>query len=376
MCSATLPCVSAVPEPPPRLPTVEGDLGAWVTYAAELRAAGDQRGALMELDLSLPAWVEREQVMAYHRACRRLCRPRPATPASWSVAHARELGLWPIGGYPWASVPRSPEHGAFANAHDFLRSPVGSRVERFNTIWPARDDERPWRRLMRAMPATCATIGLLHFRGSMPIDQLLASLPDTVRNATILRGGARQMGAWAALIDDRFDIVDLDTMSMSDTDVVLLSEILGRTSRVRLRVNRTAGPLCGAERVLAGTTIDARLSLRDGKVLVLGRWSLSEHEAQLGHIPIRAQLAASLPEGHGVGLHQNRLSAFTNGRTLIRRGTLWTLRALRDHETAHNGRVIDIGEFVPVRDGDRLRFGAVECVFAPGADSADPAAAT
>jgi hypothetical protein len=152
-------------EPPPLLPAVEADLPAWAAYAAELRAAGDRRGELMELDLSLPANVSQEQLAEFHAACKRLCRVRPATPAVWSLAHARELGLWPTGGYPVQSWVRSAEHGAFANARDMLQTPVGSRVEQLATAWPTRDDARPWRRLMQALPATCTRIDVHAHRG-------------------------------------------------------------------------------------------------------------------------------------------------------------------------------------------------------------------
>jgi hypothetical protein len=348
----------------------------------------------MLLDLSLPAQVDREQLKAFHtdRTAQRLCRNRAATPVAWSLAHARQLALLPSSGYPWGSVPRSAEHGAYANAHDFLRAPAGSRVERFTTIWPAEADRTPWRRLMRALPATCTTVALARQQASVPVGALLESLPSTVRAAAIIHTRRRDEG-WLALVDDRFDLVDVDTMHLADDQLRLLADAVARTTRVVLRVNRRAGALLDIERVRLGssapapgvTATAAVLACADGTSLTLDAWPLDFLQERHGRVPIRAQLARTLPEGHGVGsglliggAPAGTLRASHFGGELVRRASAWTLRGPRPydaleptssrdrprrHETAHNGRALGESEIVPIRDGDRLRFDSVECVF-------------
>jgi hypothetical protein len=117
----------------------------------------------------------------------------------------------------WRRSP--PEHGSFANACERLGTTAGSRVERLATTWPIDTTWWPWLRLMRALPPSCRTLDLLILEDrALPTEQVLASLPPTVREIRpSLRTNRSGAEPWT-LIDDRLERVDLGEVLLRDAD--------------------------------------------------------------------------------------------------------------------------------------------------------------
>lgn len=141
-----------VDEPPP-FPTRGADLGAWWAYADRIMSAAPRLGALIAGELALPAAPDRAQLRAFHQAARPRCAARQSY-VGWCLGHARSLALF---GRDRSMLPSA---GALANAYDFVRRPVGARLESFCSAYRFPVNRTCWRRLWSVLPSTCTHVAL------------------------------------------------------------------------------------------------------------------------------------------------------------------------------------------------------------------------
>jgi uncharacterized protein (TIGR02996 family) len=334
-------------EPPP-FPRSEADLEAWAVYADWLQLRGDprdqRRGELIVRELALPVAPSLEEVTAFQRASRRVCGDRRASPIAWCLGHARALRIRTR----QVKMGRATgaDHGTLASVRDLLASPVGRSLETLELPITPREPMAIWRRLMAVLPPSCVRVGLeLH---GPPSAEWNDAIPTTVRELRLLAGQSQWL---LPFVGDRFDVVEIH-----DPPRHLVPDLLDHTTTMRLRVRRAIGL---SPRVELGAPDDAVLAapmLREA--VSLARWNPFDLQWRYGRIPARAQLAAQLPEGHGISVHRSRLVSGA-GSTLVRRGESWTFR----FETRGPDMSMIPRAIFPIRDGDRLTLDGVECVF-------------
>ncbi|HEY0255066.1 MAG TPA: hypothetical protein VGC41_26245 [Kofleriaceae bacterium] len=343
---------------PARLPRTEAELADWSVYADQLLLEGDRLGEMLASELALPARPTSDQIEAFKRTMRPRCwSPRSTMQAGWAFGHLRELFVW-IGR---ASAPRQIDEGTLGNLRDMLRSPIASRLERIEVVTWWTLGMTALRRTLAALPASCTCVAsripapLPH---AGPLARIADFLPPHVTEL-VLEG--THGFDFASQIDDRLAVVELPSIEPVRAQ---LGAILGRTSRVRLRV-----------RVLALSDLRDRIELCDGAGLVetktrrahaLPPPAMHLQQEVFGTIPVRSQLARTTPEHYDVRIDQGQLRATTGVRVnrLMKHDGTWTLLAdHRDHERhLLDGRALPPGVH-EVHDSSRITFGTIETVF-------------
>lgn len=317
------------PVPTPRaFPRDRAGLDEWAVYGDYLQTIGDPRGELIATDLALPDLATREQVAAFHRAHAQLLPRRySGVELGFALGHVRTVEIFTV----LRSRVESAQH---ARVRSLLAEPGAHLIDRvaFALDLRKRERDRAWRGVLSLVPdgarvviAPNAALEREH------IAWLLAELPPHVRDLAVVE--ARHTAF--ALIDDRFDVVELrDRMAWASVPEPIL-ERLSATSRVRVRVDRVAATW--PERVELGRPGDAALYDPARHVAVaLRRHELAQIQRQAGVVGIRAQIASRLPEAHGDGL--------------VRRGDRWTART-------PTGAIVELATGDPVAaDGTTWRF--------------------
>jgi hypothetical protein len=341
----------------PQFPIDESGLAEWSVYADHLQELGDPRGALIALELVLPARIERAALQPFHARFRRLCRNSRAIEIGWCLGHARDLAIHAI---PQGLDEIAPGHPALAHARTILQSPISARLESlelpFSPAWlDLRIEWRSWTRLMAALPPSCSRVTI----SVPPVDErvageLIASLPSTVRAICLQPFGVELSPGDTILtfLDDRFDLVEVGPISPNRAQRV--AEKLRSTTHLRLRSSKLIGPALGTRIELGGPGAAALVEAENA--YAFSRHSLLQLQRRYGGIPIRAQLARELPECAS-------LATATGGIDLARRGVDYTLRGVFQ-EVAVNGRTLENEiEIVPISDGDHITIGGLPFTF-------------
>jgi hypothetical protein len=262
--------------------------------------------------------------------------------------------------------PEPPDHGLLANARDLLRTGAGARLEALSVPIGVYDGAKPWRRLFEALPASCRRVGVA-LSGWTERDAALlsAALPATVRELEVARFARRGAAPPEPerFVTDRFDVVDLGQLEVTAALADRVARELERSRAVRVRVGRIAAARLPAGRWELGAPGDAALldPVRR-RAMQLPRWSLRLRQQRYGLLPVRAQLAATLPEDHTLEPLAGATERDGHSNDLVRRGDAWTLRR-GEADLWHNGALLSPGVIVPLADGDRLGIGQTELVF-------------
>jgi hypothetical protein len=341
-----------IDEPPP-FPTRGADLAAWWAHADRIMPAAPRLGALIAGELALPAAPDRAQLHAFHQAARPRCAARQSY-VGWCLGHARSLTLFGRG--------RSllPSAGALANAYDFMRRPVGARLESLYSAYRFPVDRGTWRRLWSALPSTCTHVTLhLDPRSDTGLeDELLEHLPASVRTLQLFE----HLGRWRErpialprFVSDRFDVVDLTGFRAGEAQEDGLAAALSATRKVALRVAMDVTRIPMDRRQLVPPGAAALVGQIRRRLVALERWSLLARQRRYGVIPVQAQIAGTLPEWHW--LAGWLLAEPPDGSAydvLVRRGERWTLRSDPSVTCARNGTPIEPGTIVELAHGDTL----------------------
>jgi hypothetical protein len=339
---------------PPSFPVREADFAAWWAYSDRVMPADPRLGTLIARELALPATPDRAQLDAFHAAARPRCASRQ-TYVGWCLGHARSLTLF------GRNRTLLPSHGALANAHDFLRRPVGSRLESFSSAYRIGADRGHWRRLWSALPATCTHVTLhLDVPSNAAItDELLGRLPASVRTLALRAhswSGRPLAKALPGFVNDRFDVIDIRGISGYPIQHELEDRItaaLSATRTVSLRVARQLTRIPLDRRQLAPPRAAAMLASLHPHLVVLERRPLLDQQRRYGVIPIRSQIAEQLPEWYVLpNLFPSAATEYAAGDPLVRRGERWTLRS--DGPIERNGHPIEPGTIVELAHGDTL----------------------
>jgi hypothetical protein len=338
-------------EPPARLPETEADLAEWSVYIDWLLQRGDRRGDLLALELALPADPTLQALGAWRGMARHVYRDRPTTPIGWCLGHVRTLGL----GTPLGAPPIS--RSILGNAHGLMRSEPGWRVEHLEVLVDPDDDRRPWRRLFAGLPASCRRVTFKFTQWSAAwVAELIDLLPESVRELEVSPQHVRveASGVPRTSIGDRFDVVGFGGTVIDPPLAEEIADALSRSHAVKVRVSSFAAPLPWDRCLLGGSGDGALLQpdLRAG--FMLPRWTLLTLQRRFGPVPVRAQLAATLPEDHLI-----------HGMHLVRRGSSWTLHRTASVQVHRAGAPL-LPDIVPLLDGDHLAFRTAEYVFVAG----------
>lgn len=317
---------------PDRLPTSEADLDEWSVYADALLAAGDPRGEALALELGLPAEPSDEQLAAFQAVAGRVPTRSKITALTWSLGHVAALE---IGGR---------HQSAFASdavrtvAQRLVEEPRFQLLQSFG-IWSPVND-REWVLAIGRLPPTCTRV-MTRSLG----DIAFGVLPPTVSEIDLesLEGG--RPGAFGPLLDGRAATIGLPWLRTGDVEV--LADLLDRAPAVRLRMSAFDARLPG-DRCILGRPGDAALVAPGRVEAVFPRWTAQRHQDGRGVLPVRMQLAARLPEHH---THHDGFSTLR----LLRTGEAWVHRWSGE------------APWLPLRDGDRLRFRDNEFTFVASA---------
>ena len=357
---------------PPHLPASEAELDDWSVYADYLLTIGDRRGELMAIDLALPAIVDADDVIAYQTKARASCPLQAAaTRVVWSLAHVRALDI--LGTFP-SELRREagPDETTLATVARSLGSPLYRCLEHLAIVYFPDEHAAHWRRLFAALPPACRELVVRMPRDEMTgpqLAELIAILPPQIRTLGLLelpRQAAAMHAIVAELATDRFEVVHVTSSAVDEPALAAFATALARTRTVRLRTSVLTGPHLANPRMELDS-VDAALA-SNGYAIGLRRWTPIELQERFGYIPIRAQLAAQLPETHRILLGREGWPYASRGGTIVRRGAAWTL-------------VGDVGAFIDdipitadrvgsITDGCRVRCGNLDArVFLRDASS-------
>ena len=351
---------------PARLPASEADLAEWSVYVDWLLERGERRGELLARELALPSAPEPESLQAWLALARRPYHEPRAMPIAWCLGHARTLEIVPPRRY--MIHPAAPPDSAISNARAFLQAAPGSRLEALRVLIEP-DDLRPWRRLFAVLPASCrrVTLGLTAWPDERAAAEIVGMLPASVRELELRpeRWAAASAPLLAAFVDDRFELVGIGDVGIDAALGGQLAAALARSHAVRLRVSRFEAAPLPWERCVLGRPGDAALLEPDRRRgLLLPRWSLLALQRRFGPVPVRAQLAARLPEGYELSVHGGFiLTRSSSCPKLVRRGEVWTLRGSDKTPVWCNGARVPHSQILPIHEGDRIRIGPAEYVL-------------
>lgn len=335
---------------PHRLPSSEDDVAEWAVYADALLAAGARGAELLAHELALPVAPSHDQLAAFHAAARKVYRQRATASFGWSVGHIRELELRPE---RWTrSSTMSTPKAVIENATRLIEQPKGALVESVGLVVTEHIDDRALRQLFAALPDTCRRV-TIELCSDFRVERVVELLPDRVRELSIIIGYGGYECDLRPSITDRFDGVTVDGRITRDQLDTLVAH-LATTRRVLLRLRELTAEL--PERcVLIGSPGPALVNHATGHRVALPRWTLIDLERRFGPIPIRAQLARTLPEGYQLTDREARLVATPPNYqlSLVRRSGKWTLCG-GDPGVYLRGQPVASGEIVEVTPGDSI----------------------
>ncbi|HEY0255065.1 MAG TPA: hypothetical protein VGC41_26240, partial [Kofleriaceae bacterium] len=190
-------------------------------------------------------------------------------------------------------------------------------------------------------------------RVNTALPRLAELLPPHVTQLSV---AGEQPFDYPSLIDDRFETVELHGVH-EETIVAALSA----TARVKVRVLES-----GFGR------IHERIALLDGPGLIQTSDRRADHLRPLrlteleryGAIPIRSQLARTLPAYYQLGHGHPLVVPSPRSGAIRAMADQWSLRAEgANMRYAINGRELAIGERVPLADGDVIGFDTHEAML-------------
>lgn len=344
----------------PALPRTIDDLTEWSVFADHLLTIGDPRGEALALELAMSATPTADELTAFHARCPRLPAPDAKLQFGYQLGHVVALAIAPAPAPKMAhvSAPQTPEQGALAHAHDLLSTPAFARLAELQL--PFSSLTRELARLLRRLPKTCTHIVL---RLGQTVDDLAAALvaeiPPQVDTVTLLYCTP---AAAPHFFTGRFAMVELgrvssrfDLATALDGAPTTQARVSHASNRLHPRV-RLGDDSAGFVEPAGSPAYDALA--RDGRAQpgeplarVVPRRTLPELQARFGVIPIRSQLARTLPD-HQFVVFDDHAAASVE---LILANARWTARSTEPFSV--DQVVIEPKTVAELSDGARVTIG-------------------
>lgn len=343
----------------PALPRTIDDLAEWSVFADHLLTIGDPRGEALALELAMSATPTAEELTAFHAQCPRLPAPDAKLQLGYQLGHVVALALAPAPAPKMAHVSASqtPEQGALAHAHDLLSTPAFARLAELQL--PFSSLTRELARLLRRLPKTCTHLVL---RLGQTVDDLAAALvaeiPPQVDTVTLLYCSP---AAAQHFFTGRFAMVELERVSARFDVATALDGAPTTQARVSYASNRLhprvrLGDDSAGFVEPAGSPAYDALARGDraqpgALAHVVPRRTLRELQARFGVIPIRSQLARTLPD-HQFVVFDDHAPARVE---LILANARWTARSTEPFSV--DQVVIEPKTVAELSDGARVTIG-------------------
>jgi hypothetical protein len=290
-----------------------------------------------------------ETLRDYHQAVRRVCRPRGEwTEIGWCLGYARTLIVRKLHSrvrthtrHKQRFSSDSEASSVLSNLAEYLRQPqltgLSSCTFEVDAIFARH---RRWRQVARALPASCATVGLLvdqHVNDELA-DTFISPLPPTVRQLALWpTRTAEAVRFFAPFCRARFDLLDVSRHQIAAAEL--------SSDGPRLLVGSVAGrvPAAVRSRLLFGN--NAALIAPGHGAVHIPSLPLVEHQRRHGPIGVHAQLARTLPEHYALFTNDNWPRVSFHGSDVAR------------HASGDWTQLAPGGQPTPLSEGDQLHFG-------------------
>lgn len=344
----------------PALPRTAADLSEWSVFADHLLTIGDPRGEALALELAMSATPTAEELAAFHAKCPRLPAPDAKLQFGYQLGHVVALAIAPAPAHKMAHVLpyQTPEQGALARAQDLLSTPTFARLAElqlpFSTLTPELA------RLLRRLPATCSRLVLTFGHSTVELaEPLLAAIPPQVETVMLVRCTP---AVAQCFFTGRFAMIELERVAQLELAAVLdrAPATQARVSyayawlhpRTRLGEHASAGFVEPVESPVYDVLARAagQASVEEPIARVVPRRTLLDLQARFGVIPIRSQLARTLPD-HQYVVFGNAPA----GVELLHANERWTIRSTEPF--AVDEVVVEPKTVAELADGARVMLG-------------------
>lgn len=351
----------------PALPRRADELAEWSVFADHLLTIGDPRGEALALELAMSATPTAEELTAFHATCPRLPASNAKLQFGYQLGHVGALTIAPAPPLKMSRPPRwlTPDEGALAHAYDLLATPTFARLAELKV--PFSTLTRELARMLRRLPKTCTRMVLQFGRAVTGVaDGLLAAIPPQVETVALVDCTAEVARRF---FSGRFAMVELERVETFDVAGALagVPHVQARVShaherlhpRVRLGMPESGGFLEPAASPVYDVLARARdlATLADPIARVVPRRTLCDLQARFGVIPIRSQLARTLPDHQFVAFGDDAIASVE----LVHANDRWTARSTEPF--AVDDVVVEPKTVAALGDGARVTIGHTTLEF-------------
>lgn len=340
----------------PPFPRTLSGLDSWRVFADQLSEQGDRLGPYLAYELSLGAEPTKAQLLTFHKNALRVCRVPRLFSATWLLGQVRRLTVASNTSQPAAVI----DGGDLPTLRDLFSTPGLQNLE--EVVVAARGDSigRRWHEAMARLPKSCLRFELHANRFSTEdAARVLDGIPEQVQ---VLRVLPRYGTDPAALVNDRFEWVDLRALVITPALGRSLAEALAATSRVRLRLGTLSqrSVLQSLSRATVGDVDDAALIAEDpeGPLSLFERAGLETLQPRYGVVTAQAQLERRVPESFRLGKSSSGFdgtASWAGDAVISRAFGSWWVRAVPGVEAEKSPTLSLRGEPVshsPLKLGD------------------------